>query len=77
MYNNNMQDVLKRIAEAKQIMRDYNNNPMQVIKNMASNNPEVNQILQMMEGKTPEQQLQLFYSIANQKGYGYLIDLLR
>lgn len=55
------------IQQVKQMMR-ASQNPMQILQQMAQQNPAINQVLQMCEGKTPEQQKQVFYSLANQMG---------
>lgn len=43
-------------------------NPKQVLMGMARNNPQVNQVMQMMQGKSPEQLRQLASNMAAERG---------
>lgn len=43
-------------------------NPKQVLMGMARNNPQVNQVMQMMQGKSPDQLRQLASNMAAERG---------
>lgn len=43
-------------------------NPKQILMGMARNNPQVNQVMQMMQGKSPEQLRQLASNMAAERG---------
>lgn len=43
-------------------------NPKQILMGMARNNPQVNQVMQMMQGKSPDQLRQLASNMAAERG---------
>lgn len=43
-------------------------NPMQLIQQMARSNPQVNQVMQMMNGKSPDQLRQMAANMAKERG---------
>ena len=43
-------------------------NPMQMLMSAAGQNPMLNQVMQMVNGRTPEQMRDMAYDIARQKG---------
>lgn len=43
-------------------------NPMQVLMQMGKTNPQVGQVLQMVNGKTPAEMQRMAYDIAKQRG---------
>lgn len=45
-----------------------NSNPMQMLMGMSQQNPMLGQILQMANGKTPNQLRDMTYNIAQQRG---------
>ena len=59
--------LLQSINQMKTIMNMASGNPNQMVKQLAKQNPQLNQILQMCNGKgqTPEQ---LFYAMCSERG---------
>lgn len=45
-----------------------NSNPMQMLQGMCGNNPRFSQVMQMTQGKSPEQLRQIFMQTAQQQG---------
>lgn len=43
-------------------------NPMQMIQQMARSNPQINQVMQMMNGKSPDQLRQMASNMAKERG---------
>lgn len=43
-------------------------NPMQMIQHMARSNPQINQVIQMMNGKSPDQLRQMASNMAKERG---------
>lgn len=43
-------------------------NPMQLMQQMARSNPQVNQVMQMMNGKSPDQLRQMASNMAKERG---------
>lgn len=43
-------------------------NPMQLLQQMARSNPQVNQVIQMMNGKSPDQLRQMASNMAKERG---------
>lgn len=43
-------------------------NPQQLLMNMAQNNPQVQQVMQMVQGKSPAELRQMAQNIAAQRG---------
>jgi transposase-like protein len=43
-------------------------NPSAILQSMATNNPQVRQVMQMMNGKTPEQLRQMANNMAAERG---------
>ena len=43
-------------------------NPMQMLMSAAGQNPMLNQVMQMVNGRTPEQMRDMAYDIARQRG---------
>lgn len=43
-------------------------NPMQALMQMSKTNPQVGQVLQMVNGKTPAEMQRMAYDIAKQRG---------
>lgn len=59
--NNGMMMALIQAARGGQ-------DPMQVLTRMAGNNPQMQQALQMIQGKSPEQLRQIAQNMASQRG---------
>ena len=49
-------------------MLQQSGNPMQMLTGMARNNPQIGQVLQMVNGKTPAEMERMAYDIAKQRG---------
>lgn len=45
-----------------------NSNPMQMLQGMYGNNPRFSQVMQMTQGKSPEQLRQIFMQTVQQRG---------
>lgn len=45
-----------------------NSNPMQMLQGMYGNNPRFSQVMQMTQGKSPEQLKQIFMQTVQQRG---------
>lgn len=43
-------------------------NPMALLQNMAKSNPQVNQMMNMVQGKTPQELLSFTRNVAKEKG---------
>lgn len=43
-------------------------NPMQMIQQMARSNPQINQVMQMMNGKSPDQIRKMASNMAKERG---------
>ena len=43
-------------------------NPMQTLMSMSRRNPQLQQVMQMVNGKTPDQMRNIAYDVARQKG---------
>lgn len=43
-------------------------NPMQMLTGMAQTNPQIGQVMQMVNGKTPAEMRQMVYAEARQRG---------
>lgn len=43
-------------------------NPMHMIQQMARSNPQINQVMQMMNGKSPDQLRQMASNMAKERG---------
>lgn len=58
---------MNRVEQLKQIiaMVRNSNNPMAMLQTMAQSNPQINQVLQMCQGKNAEE---VFYSMAQRMG---------
>ena len=52
---------------------------MQLLEQMAQQNPMFNQVMQMCRGKTPQEQEQIFFTVAQQMGYDgrQILELLK
>lgn len=44
------------------------NNPMTLLQNMAKSNPQVNQMMNMVQGKTPQELLSFTKNVAAERG---------
>ena len=49
-------------------MLQQSGNPMQMLTGMARNNPQIGQVLQMVNGKTPEQVRDMAFQMAKERG---------
>ena len=49
-------------------MTRQGNNPMQLIQQMAANNPQAAQAMKIMQGKSPEQLKQIATNMAKERG---------
>ena len=49
-------------------MTRQGNNPMQMIQQMAANNPQAAQAMKIMQGKSPEQLKQIATNMAKERG---------
>ena len=49
-------------------MTRQGNNPMQLIQQMAANNPQAAQTMRIMQGKSPEQLRQIATNMARERG---------
>ena len=59
--------MLQNIQQVKGLMSQLNmmKNPQGAIQQMAQNNPQLNQVLQMCQGRNPKD---VFYSVCQQRG---------
>ena len=60
MMNNPMMQIVSMMRGGR--------NPQQLLAAMAQNNPQVSQIMQMMQGKTPGELRQMAQNMAAQRG---------
>lgn len=74
------QSLPPNLAQIKQLMNVFRNakNPQQMITNMANQNPQIKQVMDMVQnsGKSPKD---LFYEMAKQKGVdpNQILNMLR
>lgn len=65
--NHNIQTIPPQIQQVKQLMSMVNNasNPQQMIQQLAKNDPQLNQVMQMCKSGNPKD---IFYALCKQKG---------
>ena len=77
MGNQNLPNNLRQIKQMANLVKNVNN-PQQLLTNLVSQNPQMKQVLDMIQssGKSPRD---LFYEMANQKGVdpNQILNLLK
>lgn len=65
-----MGQVANEAEQVMQLIRLYKSggNPMQMLSQMAQNNPQMGQAMQMLQGKSPQQIQQMVQTMADQNG---------
>ena len=61
--NRNPMNIMQLVSMMKQ-----GNNPMQILQQMAAQNPQAAQAMQIIQGKSPEQLKQIAANMAKERG---------